>query len=69
MDSIAVIDFGSQYAQLITRRVREAQIYCELFPWNAAEEKGTFFLAALLQYMTRMHQRFHLISLKASYLY
>jgi GMP synthase (glutamine-hydrolysing) len=39
MDSIAVIDFGSQYAQLITRRVREAQIYCELFPWNAAEEK------------------------------
>jgi len=39
MDSIAVIDFGSQYAQLITRRVREAHVYCELFPWNAAKDK------------------------------
>jgi GMP synthase (glutamine-hydrolysing) len=39
MDSIAVIDFGSQYAQLITRRVREAHVYCELFPWNASEEQ------------------------------
>ena len=34
MNSIAVLDFGSQYAQLITRRVREAHVYCELFPWN-----------------------------------
>jgi GMP synthase (glutamine-hydrolysing) len=39
MDSIAVIDFGSQYAQLITRRVREAHVYCELFPWNESQEK------------------------------
>ncbi len=38
-DSIAILDFGSQYAQLIARRVREAHIYCELFPWNAPAEK------------------------------
>jgi GMP synthase (glutamine-hydrolysing) len=34
MDSIAILDFGSQYAQLITRRLREAHVYCELFPWD-----------------------------------
>jgi len=38
-NSIAILDFGSQYAQLIARRVREAQVYCELFPWDAPQEK------------------------------
>ena len=38
MDSIAILDFGSQYAQLIARRVREAKVYCELFPFDAPAE-------------------------------
>jgi GMP synthase (glutamine-hydrolysing) len=37
--SIAVLDFGSQYAQLIARRVREAHVYCELLPWDAPAEQ------------------------------
>jgi len=39
MNSIAILDFGSQYAQIIARRVREVQVYCELFPWDAPAEK------------------------------
>jgi GMP synthase (glutamine-hydrolysing) len=38
-DSIAILDFGSQYAQIIARRVREVNVYCELFPWDAPREK------------------------------
>ena len=38
-NSIAILDYGAQYAQLIARRVREAHVYCELFPWDAPQEK------------------------------
>ncbi|MBK7318789.1 MAG: glutamine-hydrolyzing GMP synthase [Anaerolineales bacterium] len=39
MNSIAILDFGSQYAQIIARRIREVNVYCELFPWDAPQEK------------------------------
>jgi len=38
-DGVLVLDFGSQYAQLIARRVREARVYSELVPGNISAEE------------------------------
>ena len=32
--NVLILDFGSQYTQLIARRVRELNIFCEIFPYN-----------------------------------
>ncbi|MDX8403987.1 MAG: glutamine-hydrolyzing GMP synthase, partial [Mariprofundaceae bacterium] len=37
MDKILILDFGSQYTQLIARRVREAEVFSELHPWDMTE--------------------------------
>ncbi|MCJ7624074.1 MAG: glutamine-hydrolyzing GMP synthase [Anaerolineaceae bacterium] len=37
-DTIITLDFGSQYSQLIVRKVREVQVYCELLPWDTPAE-------------------------------
>lgn len=38
---ILILDFGSQFTQLIARRVREAGVYCEIWPFNHADEART----------------------------
>ena len=37
-DRILILDFGSQYTQLIARRVREIGVYCEIYPWDVTEK-------------------------------
>jgi GMP synthase (glutamine-hydrolysing) len=37
-EMILILDFGSQYTQLIARRVREMNVYCEIHPWNKCPE-------------------------------
>ena len=36
---ILILDFGSQYTQLIARRIREIGVYCEIWPWDVTEDE------------------------------
>src|SRR6185436_17159046 len=40
-ETVIILDFGSQYTQLIARRVREAGVYCEILPYNTPAETIT----------------------------
>ena len=37
-DRLLIIDFGSQVTQLIARRLRELNVYCEIHPYNRVDE-------------------------------
>ena len=45
---ILILDFGSQYTQLIARRVRELNIYCEIHPYNNLPKELEKFKAVIL---------------------
>ena len=38
-NKILILDFGSQYTQLIARRIRELDVFSEILPWDIAKEK------------------------------
>ena len=38
-ETVVILDFGSQYTQLIARKVREHNVYCEIYPYNVPLDK------------------------------
>lgn len=47
-NKVLILDFGSQYTQLIARRVRELNIYCEIHPYNNMPAEVSAFKAVIL---------------------
>lgn len=47
-NKVLILDFGSQYTQLIARRVRELNIYCEIHPFNKIPNDQASFKAVIL---------------------
>lgn len=47
-ETIIILDFGSQYTQLIARRVRELNVYCEIYPFNKVPALGAHVKGVIL---------------------
>ncbi len=47
-ETILILDFGSQYTQLIARRVRELNVYCEIHPYNSFPEITSNYMGVIL---------------------
>ncbi|MCD4729738.1 MAG: glutamine-hydrolyzing GMP synthase [Bacteroidales bacterium] len=47
-ETILILDFGSQYTQLIARRVRELNVYCEIHPYNSFPEVNNHIKGVIL---------------------
>lgn len=45
---IAILDFGSQYTQLIARKIREQEVYCKIFPYHASMDELKEFKGIIL---------------------
>ncbi len=60
--NVLILDFGSQYTQLIARRVRELNIFCEILPFNQIPEDLSSFKAVILSgspYSVRSEDALH----------
>lgn len=60
--NVLILDFGSQYTQLIARRVRELNIFCEILPYNQIPESLDEFQAVILSgspYSVRSEDTLH----------
>ena len=60
--NVLILDFGSQYTQLIARRVRELNIFCEIFPFNHVPSDLSSYKAVILSgspYSVRSEDALH----------